>query len=168
MSQSPPNDDSGAAEQPFVHELPLHLRILTIVFGLMFLATLVIVGHLMWTAEPPAGVLLERFFTAVESGRPDEVLALCDPALQAQIDQPVLAAWLDALKQNLGALQTVAEQEPEHSEPAVNPPAGRLVCGTARFERGSVHAELHYENGRLTDLAVRCDELPPNWCPAWR
>lgn len=164
MNRAAPSNDS-AAEQFSLHRLPLHLRIMSLVFGVMFLLTLVIVGHLMWTAEPPPRAMLERFFVAMDSGRPDELLALCDPALQGQIDKPVLEAWLGALKQNLGALKTVTEKEPEEARRAGGPaqpgPAGRLVCGTGRFERGSVYAELHYDGGRLTDLVVRCEALPP-------
>lgn len=164
--------DAGTAGQPSARALPLHLRIMSFLFGVMFLMTLVICGHLMCIAEPPPRALLARFFTAMDSGRADEVLALCDPALQARLDQPALAAWLAAAKQNLGALKTVTEEEPKEARQAGGPAqqrrAGRLICGTGWFERGSVYAELHHKNGRLTDLVVRCEELPPTWCSAWR
>jgi len=167
-SQGSEHDSHGTARPPYSPQdaesagpsQPLHLRIMTFVFGLMFLASLAMVGHLMWMAEPPARRQLERFFAAIESGRADEVLSLCNPALQEQIDQSVLEAWLEAVRQNLGTLKTVTEEASNKARqaglPAEDSPAGRLVCGTARFEHGSVYAELHYEDHRLTNLVVQC------------
>jgi len=155
---------------------PLHLRIMTIVFGLMFLATLAILGHLMWIAEPPPGMPLDRFFAAVESGRADKVLSLCDPRLRERIDRPVLRAWLDAVKRDLGALKTVAEKKEQAGEPAAAQPERhvmsgqalpqgktRWVRGTAHFARGSVYAELCLENGRLTDIFIVSQGLSAQW-----
>jgi len=123
---------------------PLHLRIMTIVFGLMFLATLAILGHLMWIAEPPPGMPLDRFFAAVESGRADKVLSLCDPR---------------------DTREPAAAQPERHvmSGQALPQRKTRRVCGTGHFARGSVYAELCLENGRLTDIFIVSQGLSAQW-----
>lgn len=73
------------------------------ILGVVFLA--VIVGFvllLVWAGESSAKDQ-DRFFTAVLSGDPAKVMELIHPEMREEVDEPVLAAWMECVKNHLGS-----------------------------------------------------------------
>jgi len=101
----------------------------------------------------------EEFFAAVLSGDPTRVATLFHPALVAQIDGPVLAMWMNAVRSRLG--QYVGVVDGEFSSTAKEE-GGQAVLeskGTVKFEKGAVQSQLVSRGGRIVQFSVQSDLL---------
>ena len=72
------------------------------ILGVLFL--LVIAGFvaLMFWAHGSGADKQEAFFTAVYSGDPAKVLALCDPRMADEVATPMLATWMRVFTERHG------------------------------------------------------------------
>ena len=67
----------------------------------LVILVLVVIGVVAWAFKAGAKEQ-EKFFAAVYSGDPQQVLALFDPRLIEEVDEPVIAEWMNAMKETLG------------------------------------------------------------------
>ena len=72
------------------------------ILGVVFLVVIVgFVALLIW-AQRSGNASQEAFFKAVGSGDATQVTAMFHPALREEVDEPVLAAWMQEVKSKLG------------------------------------------------------------------
>jgi len=135
------------------------LKILGIVFVVIVLG---FVGLMIWSHEKGEAVQ-EDFFTAVLSGEPAKVKALFHPELAAQVDDPVLAAWMGAVKTHLGAFHGLAASNFNTSMKKVNGREEVLSAGTIKFDKGEAKSKLRLVDGKIVAWEVTSEALPANW-----
>src|SRR5262249_11204166 len=116
------------------------------------------VALLVW-AQRSGAKHQEKFFTTVISGDPEQVLALCDPQLQEEIDAPVLGAWMNAVRKQLGPYRGLSAAN--FNTNMNSTPQGTIITskGTVNFEHGDAHSELAYRNSLLTSFSIESDKL---------
>ncbi len=120
------------------------------------------VAMLMWAAKEGAAAQ-EKFYKAVESGDPQQVLDLCDPALREQIDAPVLAAWQKAVRTKLGAYKEMSTSDFSTNANSENGVTTIESKGTVHFEHGDAKSELKFRNGLLTAFNIESEKLTGGW-----
>lgn len=133
------------------------------VLGIVFLVIVVlVVGVIVW-AHVSGGKHQEKFFQAVLSGEPGQVMAMLDPSVKAKVDEPVLAAWMGAIKTHLGGFQGLSKAKFSTSTKVVNGVKMTESKGTVNFEKGQATSTLVFRNGLLVDFDVDSDKLPKDW-----
>lgn len=133
------------------------------IMGVVFLVLVVLfVGLLFWAART-GGELQEKFFTAVGSGKTDKVLKLMDPALVAEIDEPVLAAWIAAIQTKLGPYQGMRKTDFDTSSRLIDGVTFTQSKGMVDFQLGSAKSELVFRNGMLVKFNIDSEQLGDNW-----
>ena len=142
------------------------LRKLTLAFGVLFLVMLVLLGRTLMLAEHPALDDHRRFFLAVESGDADMVLDLLDTDARERIDEPALAAWLEAVGRELGAFREVRRTDFSGRRWTEGEATRVSSRGTALFDRGTIVASLEYRDDRIVDLQVESDQAQVEWLKA--
>ena len=137
-------------------------KILQIIGAIVVVVVLLFVGLLFW-AHGAGSKKQEAFFTAVLSGDPAEVIEMLHPDLREQVDAPVLAAWMKAIKDNLGDLKGLSKSD--FSTSTTEADAGTLTKseGTVNFEKGSATSLLVFLEGEIVEFDVDSDELPKDW-----
>ena len=151
----------------FAHPAPSKKRTMlprvAVVFFVVFaVAVFVAVAMLGWAmASGTAGE--DRFFDAVATGKPEEVLALMHPALQQEIDPPVLDAWMKEINQTLGKYQALSKADFQIDIDYDNGVKVVKTKGTVHFERGDAVSDITYRDDRIVKFLVRSDALPPGW-----
>lgn len=138
---------------------------LTLVFGVLFLGMLLMLGRLMMLAEHANAEDHRRFFLAIDSGEPDQVLALCDERLAERIDRRALADWLVELRARHGRFRRIARQGFVGTQETVDGTTRVRTEGPAEFDRGTILAQLEYVGGRLVDIRIEDDGLRAAWLP---
>src|SRR5690606_254294 len=103
-------------------------------------------------AAARAEVTPQTFFEAAATGEPARVQSLRSPALAAEVDEPVLEAWMQAINDRLGRVTAITAAE----SPAPSTSAGDTTRTTARvqFERGTAIATFDVNGDRLQAFAV--------------
>ncbi len=97
------------------------------------------------------------FFEAVRSGDSRQVMSLMHPLLVKEVDEPVLAAWIAAVNERLGPVQSVRRTgfawgistEGRRSE----------TTAEIEFARGRATSKLVSSGGKLISFGVQSDEL---------
>ena len=105
----------------------------------------------------------DKFFAAVASGKPEDVLALMHPAMRQEIDAPVLDAWMKEVNQKLGKCQGLSKAD-FHTE--VKYEDGVKIVestGTVNFENGTAKSEITYRDDQIVKFNITSDALPPGW-----
>lgn len=137
-------------------------KVLKIIVGLVLVAVLGFAGLLYW-AHDAGESAQEDFFKAVLSGEPAQVQALFHPDMATQVDEPVLAAWMQAVELHLGAFKGMSGS---HFNTSVNYKNGKKVVeskGTVKFERGDATSNLKYIDDKIVAWEVQSDAMPANW-----
>ena len=140
----------------------MRTRILTILGVFFVVAVLVVAGVLYW-AMSAGTAYQDKFFAAVASGKPEDVLALMHPAMRQEIDAPVLDAWMKEVNQKLGKCQGLSKAD-FHTE--VKYENGVKVVestGTVDFENGTAKSEITYRDDQIVKFNVTSDAIPPGW-----
>lgn len=109
------------------------------------------------------GVEPKAFLAAVHSGEPARVMELFHPRLRAEVDEPVLSRWMEAVRNALGPL--------EGSGPGAFQTANRAekslpvleIAGTVRFEKGEGRLRLGVAEGKILSFDLQSDRLPKEW-----
>jgi hypothetical protein len=138
------------------------LKILGVVFLLLVLG---FVGLLIWSHEKGEDTQ-EQFFQAVLSGDPARVMAQFDPEVAAQVDEPVLALWMAAIREHLGAFKGLAASKFSTSASTANGRSRLESSGTVHFEKGDATSSLVYVDGKIVKFEVLSDKLPDPWFQA--
>lgn len=136
---------------------------LLMVFGAAMLLLVAAVAALLIWAQRAGSEQQEKFFTAVTSGDPQKVLALCDPALAEQVDAPVLGAWMQEVQKQLGAYRALSATEFDTSMNATD--RGTVVTskGVVHFEKGDAKSDLTFTDGKLTAFEINSDKIAGDW-----
>ena len=105
-------------------------------------------------AKPTAQI---DFFNKVAAGDADKLLQTMDPALQAELDAPVLGAWMKAFNERLGSvtkIQLVGVSRQAAAE-------GMLVATNCKItcELGTAESELTHLNGKLIGFNVQSKQM---------
>jgi hypothetical protein len=121
-----------------------------------------VVGVFIWLFRSGAASQ-DRFFTAVDSGDVQQLTALFHPALRQEVDEPVLAAWVTAVRKNLGKYQGLSPTD-FHTNISVQNGAKTVEGkGTVRFEKGTAQAEIRYQDDQIVQFKVESPQLPADW-----
>lgn len=133
------------------------------VLGAVFLVLLLLFAVLLFWAQRAGSGLQQQFFSAVGSGKTDEVLTLMHPALRAEIDEPVLAAWITAVNARLGPCKGLRKTDFNTSSNRVDGATITESKGTVDFERGTSRSELVFRDGQLVKFLIESDQLGDKW-----
>ncbi|MBI4558629.1 MAG: hypothetical protein HY706_13700 [Candidatus Hydrogenedentes bacterium] len=129
---------------------------------LALLALALAVGGLLFWAFKAGSKQQEEFFAAVYSGNPKQLVALFDPALQAEVDEPVLAEWMKAMQSELGAPAGLSAVGFDTSKRIEGGSSFTESKGTVKFEKGEATSELVLRDGKIVKFNVRSERLG-NW-----
>jgi hypothetical protein len=128
------------------------------------IAVLVVVGAgAIFLLHRSGSAQQEKFFTAVESGKVNEVMALFHPSVREEFDEPVLAAWMAAMRKNFGKYQGLSAT---HFSSAVRYQNNAKIVeskGTVNFEKGTVQSEIHSIDDLIVAIDVAPEQLPADW-----
>ena len=135
---------------------------------LLILGIVVLVGvggfiAILAFAHSAGSAKQETFFEAVGSGDSAKVMALIHPALRDQIDEPVLAEWMRAFNENLGAFKGLSSSNFSTSTKMTDDGNVTESEGTVNFENGSARSQLAFLDGKITSFKVESEALPDDW-----
>jgi hypothetical protein len=119
-------------------------------------------GLLVW-AQGSGAKHQERFFAAVETGDARKVMTLFHPALQEAVDEPVLAAWIDRVRADLGSFEGLSAANFSTSTEMRSGAVFTESKGTVRFERGTAESKLVFADGKLVEFSVESPQIPSGW-----
>lgn len=137
-------------------------KILT-VLGAVFLVFLALFAGLLIWAQRSGAELQERFFTAVVSGDPEQVLALCDPALRVEIDAPVLGAWMAEVHKQLGDFKGLSKSNFDTKARTTTEGSFRESKGIVHFSNGDANSDLVVRNDLLVSFSIKSDKIGDDW-----
>ncbi len=137
-------------------------KLLQILGGVFLLLIVGFIALLVWAQREGAGKQ-EAFFQAVLSGQPQQVYALLDPALVREIDEPVLAAWMQAVRDSLGAFQSMSKTDFNTSTDTDGERTIVKSEGTVVFEKGEARSALTFADGRIVSFNVESERLGSGW-----
>lgn len=129
------------------------------VLGVVFLLGVAVVAGILVWAHRAGQRGQDRFFAAVAAGDPGQLTALFHPALAQKVDPPVLAIWMAAVNERLGAYQGLSRTGFETKSEAVEGGARTTSQGTARFAGGEAEVKLVSLNGQLVEFEVASPKL---------
>jgi len=126
---------------------------------------LLIVGFagLMFWLQRSGEAHQEKFFAAVATGNPENVMALFHPALREEVDAPVLAAWIKAVNEHLGRFQGLAATSFSTSTKYEQGVKITESHGTVHFEKGTAESELSFRDDQLVSFKVESETIPDDW-----
>jgi len=129
------------------------------VLGVLFLIGIVgFVALLFWAHSSGSGKQ-EKFFDAVLSGETAKFFAMTHPDIRDGIDEPVLAQWMKAFKENLGELEGLSA-----ADFSTNVEGNVLKTeGTVKFTKGSAHSQLTFVDDQIVQFNVESDQMPDDW-----
>lgn len=139
------------------------MKKILMVLGVLFLVVLVACAGLMFWAQSSGSKLQEKFFSAVTSGDPAQVTALFHPALREEVDEPVLAAWMEEIRSKLGVYRGLSKADFNTLTKFEGGVRITESQGTVHFEKGSAHSELVFHDGQLVKFKVKSDSIPDDW-----
>lgn len=136
------------------------------ILGVVFLILIAAVIALLVWGQRSGQAKQEAFFRAVMSGDPAQVTAMFHPALQNEVDEPVLALWMRAAKENLGAFKGLAKTNFSTNVKYVDGAKISESSGKVLFEKGEARSELVFRDDRLVKFDIESDRIPKDWLKA--
>jgi hypothetical protein len=85
------------------------------------------------------------------------------PSLRQEVDEPVLAAWMAALRQNLGRYRGLSVLGSHTNIGYDNGVKTVETRGTVKFEKGTAQSEIHYRDDRIMQFKIDSGQLPDDW-----
>ena len=73
--------------------------------ALAIIAVLILLCPMGGCPSPEEQSPEERFVRAVAAGEPEAVMSMLDARVRGDVDEPILAAWMEAIRQYLGMLE---------------------------------------------------------------
>lgn len=135
------------------------LKVLGVVFLVLVLG---FVGILIWSHQKGEATQ-EKFFRAVLSGEPQQVLDMLHPDLRRQVDEPVLASWMAAVKEHLGAFEGLAKDNFSTSSRTENGVSILESDGKVEFARGTAASKLRFVDDQVVAFHIESEALPRPW-----
>jgi len=133
------------------------------VLGAVFLLLIVgFVGLLIWSHEKGEATQ-ERFYAAVDTQDPEKVLELFDVRLLEKVDAPVLAMWMKAIHDNLGAFKGLAKSKFSTSSSKQDGHDRLESSGRIEFEKGEGESKLVFLDDKVIAFELRADAMPQPW-----
>lgn len=129
------------------------------VLGVVVLAVGGVLAWSWWSG----GEVQKKFFTAVHSGDPAQVTALFADALKAEVDEPVLARWMETVRGNLGPMKGLDRTAFKTSGSIDNGATVLESEGTVQFEKGEAKSRLKLVSGKIVEFAVESERIPKEW-----
>jgi len=124
----------------------------------LVILVLVVIGVVAWAFKAGAKEQ-EKFFAAVYSGDPQQVLALFDPSLVEEVDEPVIAEWMNAMKETLGEPEGLKASSFNTNKKYEDGVVVTESSGKIRFEKGEAESKLVLHNGKIVEFNVTSDKL---------
>ncbi|MGD9857616.1 MAG: hypothetical protein AB7U20_21950 [Planctomycetaceae bacterium] len=103
----------------------------------------------------------DDFFRAVQSGKLKQATDHMRPELLREIDEPVFQAWMNAINERLGAVQTIKHTGLELKQTENGPM--RSTTATVTFEKGTASSSLTTVDGKLIAFNITSEELGDDW-----
>jgi hypothetical protein len=91
------------------------------------------------------------------------VLDLLDPAVREQVDEPVLAAWMAAVKQHLGAFRGLSGSKFSTSSKVEGGHTILESGGEVEFEKGTAESQLRFVDDLIVAFKIESEVLPKPW-----
>jgi len=120
----------------------------------------------MFWAHSSGAKAQEKFFEAMGSGDVAKVMALMEPSLKTDLDEPVLAAYMKGFNADLGAFKGLSKSNFNTSSSTDGGVTTMETTGTVLFEKGEATSELVYQNDLLVKFKVESETLSDDWFPA--
>lgn len=139
------------------------LIIVLSILGGVFLLIVGLVVLVLVLAKDAGSQRQEAFFKAVGSGQPRQVIELLDPRTTEEIDEPVLAAWMEQVNKNLGAYKGLSTTDFSTSTETSNGVTRTSSKGTLNFEKGQAQSELVYQDDKIIKFHVQSPQIGDNW-----
>lgn len=95
------------------------------------------------------------FYDLVYSGDAKRFLAACDQNLASELDEPVVAEWMKAVKERLGAYKQLEALTFAYNVKSENGVTTEESKGTIDFEKGPAESRVTYVNGKLAGFEVK-------------
>ena len=140
-------------------------KLLKIILILVLAIVVGVAAMLIW-GHGKGAKIQETFYQAVLSGDPQQVRDLFHADFKDPPDPEVLAAWMAAVKEHLGAFKGLAKTKFSTKTGTSN---GRTVTtskGTVLFEKGEGDSEIQHTDDKLNFFKLTSDKLPENWFQA--
>ena len=103
----------------------------------------------------------QDFFRALQSGQVKQLTEQMRPELLEQVDEPVLAAWVNAMNEQLGAVRSIKQTSFEKEANLTI--STEKTEATVEFERGTATSSLKTANGKIISFNVVSAELDEDW-----
>jgi hypothetical protein len=134
-----------------------------LIVGIVVVALAALGGGLFYLIFRSGSSAQDRFFTAVESGDVKQVTALLDPTSLQDVDEPVLAAWMTAVRKRLGKYQGLSGTDFNTNVGYHNGVKTVESKGTVNFEKGAAQSEIHYRNDLIVYFKIDSGQLGDDW-----
>ncbi len=133
------------------------------ILGIIFIVIIVGFVGLMFWAHGEGEEQQARFFAAIASEDPNNLIDMMGDDLKKQVDPPVLRMWMIWVNQKLGKFTGLAASDFNTQKKMID--TGTLVetSGTANFEKGQAKVRLTLLNGKIEGYEVTSDALKGNW-----
>lgn len=128
-------------------------------FGFLFLLSIVLFAGVLAWAMKSGAEHQERFFAAVDSGDPARVMAIFHPALGEEVDEPVLAAWIQAVNRQLGGFRGLSKTDFNTATRFDGGVRRTESQGTVNFEKGTAQSRLVFYGDQLVEFSVESETL---------
>ncbi len=128
-----------------------------------FILLVVGCGAILFFAHKAGNDVQEDFYTAVLSGDVAKVKAQFHPELAQKVDDPVLAAWMKAVKRDLGAFKGMSASNFKTSINQTSNGSEVTSKGVAEFEKGEAESMLKLLDDKIVAWEVKSKSLPKNW-----
>ena len=99
---------------------------------------------------------------ALASGEPSRVMAWLDSVAAKNVDEPVLAAWMAALREHLGACRSIKGGFASETR-QVDGASATIYKGQARFAKGTADVAIEFRGNAVRDFSLDSEQLPDNW-----
>jgi hypothetical protein len=133
------------------------------ILGVVFLVGVLGFAALLYFAHQKGASVQAEFYKAVLSGDVTKVEAKFAPSLRKEVDEPVLAAWMAAVKERLGAYKGLSGKKFSTAMSHKDGVDRVDSTGTVNFEHGEAQSDLVLIGGKIAGFHVRAKAWPENW-----
>lgn len=134
--------------------------------GIIGLILLLIVGSCvgcMWFGVNKVTGAQDDFWAAVGTGDASKVMAQFHPELRKEVDEAVLAAWVKAVNEKLGAFDKLALDGIDADYKTTDQGDEFKTEGTAVFAKGEAKSLIRTIDGKVVQFQVNSDQIGDDW-----
>lgn len=122
------------------------------------------VGWQLWENYTHVSKRHQAFFEAIDAGDVERMFSTFEPSLQAEVDPPVLAAWMKSARSQLGRFKNYRTTQFVSSTDNLGSQTEAQMI--AEFQNGSATAYLVFRDKRLFRFRVESAQIASNWLSA--